>query len=180
MNGLWPRRWFQIRYGILSTRSCRFHPDDHKVRGRVSLIARASLALSSSFVAAFPDQMLPEELGCGFGMTCWRRRPRDWQRASVWDLTIPAHPDALAATDQNVPPEPAYASTEDAQLSRVTWNGVVSVGPCLTRAAEPPADQFGTLALPAHSQRESRRLGGRHRPAPEFPDHWAGSRTETI
>src|ERR1017187_8238712 len=53
-------------------------------------------------------------------------------------------------------------------------------GPCLTLAVEPPADRFGTLALPAHSQREARRLGGRHRPAPEFPDHWAGSRTETI
>ena len=48
------------------------------------------------------------------------------------------------------------------------------------RAAEPPEDQFGTLASLAHSQRESRRLGGRHRPAPGFPDHWAGSRTETI
>jgi hypothetical protein len=53
-------------------------------------------------------------------------------------------------------------------------------GPCLTRAAEPPADQFGTLALPAHSQRESRRSGGRHRPAPGFADHWAGFRREAI
>jgi hypothetical protein len=53
-------------------------------------------------------------------------------------------------------------------------------GPCLTRAEEPPRDQFGTLALRAHSQRESPRLGGPHRPAPGFPDHWAGSRTETI
>ncbi len=53
-------------------------------------------------------------------------------------------------------------------------------GPCLTRAAEPSADQFVTLALPAHSQRESRRLGGRQQPAPEFPDHWARSQTEAI
>jgi len=53
-------------------------------------------------------------------------------------------------------------------------------GLCPIRAAEPPADRFGTLALPARSQRESRRLGGRRRPAPGFPDHWAGSRTETI
>src|SRR4029077_16721460 len=53
-------------------------------------------------------------------------------------------------------------------------------GRCLTRAAEPPVDQFGTLAWPAHSQRESWCLGGRHRPAPGFPDHWAGCRTETI
>lgn len=28
-------------------------------------------------------QMLPQELGCGCGMTCWRRL-RDWQRAGVW------------------------------------------------------------------------------------------------
>jgi transposase len=29
--------------------------------------------------------MLPKELGCGSGMTCWRR-PRDWQQDGVWDL----------------------------------------------------------------------------------------------
>jgi transposase len=28
---------------------------------------------------------LPQELGCGSGMTCWRRL-RDWQLAGVWDL----------------------------------------------------------------------------------------------
>lgn len=28
-------------------------------------------------------QMLPLELGCGSGSTCWRRR-RDWQAAGVW------------------------------------------------------------------------------------------------
>jgi transposase len=32
-----------------------------------------------------PWQMLPRELGCGSGMTCWRRL-RDWQLASIWDL----------------------------------------------------------------------------------------------
>jgi transposase len=32
-----------------------------------------------------PWQMLPKELGCGSGMTCWRRL-RDWQLAGVWDL----------------------------------------------------------------------------------------------
>src|SRR5262245_26858645 len=29
--------------------------------------------------------MLPQELGCGSGMTCWRRL-RDWQAEGVWDL----------------------------------------------------------------------------------------------
>ena len=99
MNGLWPRCCFQIRYGILSSRSWRFHPDDHKVGGRVSLIARASLALSSSFVAAFPGRCSPKELGCGSGMTCWRRL-RDWPRAGVWDLIHFALLDWLTRYDQ--------------------------------------------------------------------------------
>ena len=31
-----------------------------------------------------PWELLPQEMGCGSGMTCWRRL-RDWQRAGVWD-----------------------------------------------------------------------------------------------
>lgn len=30
-----------------------------------------------------PWRMLPTELGCGSGVTCWRRL-RDWQEAGVW------------------------------------------------------------------------------------------------
>ncbi|HOQ06104.1 MAG TPA: IS5 family transposase [Anaerohalosphaeraceae bacterium] len=29
-------------------------------------------------------ESLPQEMGCGSGMTCWRRQ-RDWQKAGVWD-----------------------------------------------------------------------------------------------
>lgn len=29
-------------------------------------------------------ELLPTELGCGSGMTCWRRL-RDWQEAGVWE-----------------------------------------------------------------------------------------------
>ena len=35
--------------------------------------------------SGIPWQMLPKELGCGSGMSCWRRL-RDWQQAGVWDL----------------------------------------------------------------------------------------------
>lgn len=31
-----------------------------------------------------PWEMLPPEMGCGSGMTCWRRL-RDWQEAGVWE-----------------------------------------------------------------------------------------------
>ena len=35
--------------------------------------------------SGIPWQMLPQELGCGSGMTCWRRL-RDWQQAGIWQL----------------------------------------------------------------------------------------------
>jgi transposase len=35
--------------------------------------------------SGIPWQMLPQELGCGSGMTCWQRL-RDWQQVGVWDL----------------------------------------------------------------------------------------------
>ncbi len=31
-----------------------------------------------------PWEDLPQEMGCGSGMTCWRRL-RDWQEAGVWE-----------------------------------------------------------------------------------------------
>lgn len=31
-----------------------------------------------------PWEDLPQEMGCGCGMTCWRRL-RDWQKVGVWD-----------------------------------------------------------------------------------------------
>ena len=30
-----------------------------------------------------PWEYLPQEMGCGSGMTCWRRL-RDWQQAGIW------------------------------------------------------------------------------------------------
>ena len=35
--------------------------------------------------SGIPWRMLPKQLGCGSGMTCWRRL-RDWQQAGIWDL----------------------------------------------------------------------------------------------
>ncbi|MFZ3214167.1 MAG: IS5 family transposase [Terriglobales bacterium] len=35
--------------------------------------------------SGIPWKMLPQEMGCGSGMTCWRRL-RDWLQAGIWDL----------------------------------------------------------------------------------------------
>jgi transposase len=34
-------------------------------------------------ISGIPWEMLPKEMGCGSGMTCWRRL-RDWQEVGVW------------------------------------------------------------------------------------------------
>ena len=53
--------------------------------GRPPVPARAAL-MGILFVlrSGIPWAMLPMELGCGSGVTCWRRL-RDWQAAGVWD-----------------------------------------------------------------------------------------------
>ena len=35
--------------------------------------------------SGIPWEMLPQELGCGSDLTCWRRL-RDWQEAGIWQL----------------------------------------------------------------------------------------------
>lgn len=52
--------------------------------GRNSLPARACLCgILFVLMSGIPWEMLPQEMGCGSGMTCWRRL-RDWQNAGVW------------------------------------------------------------------------------------------------
>ena len=53
--------------------------------GRPRVPARAALAgIVFVLKTGIPWQMLPTELGCGSGSTCWRRL-RDWQEAGVWE-----------------------------------------------------------------------------------------------
>ncbi len=53
-------------------------------RGRPPVPDRAALTgILFVLKSGIPWEMLPQEMGCGSGMTCWRRL-RDWQEAGVW------------------------------------------------------------------------------------------------
>src|SRR5215475_15484212 len=64
-----------------------------------------------------------------------------------WVEAVPAHLGALTATDQNAPPQSAYATPEDAQLTGVTGHSMVLVI-TLHDLPKPCADLTRTMMLP--------------------------------
>ena len=46
-----------------------------------------------------PWEMLPQEMGCGSGMTCWRPL-KEWHRAGVWERLHRALLDRLGEADR--------------------------------------------------------------------------------
>ena len=56
--------------------------------GRPRISDRAALTgIIFVLKTGIPWEDLPQEMGCGSGMTCWRRL-RDWQKAGVWEKRI--------------------------------------------------------------------------------------------
>jgi transposase len=60
-------------------------PRRFRFPGRQPVSPRAALT-GILFVlrTGIPWEYLPQEMGCGSGMTCWRRL-RDWQEAGAWE-----------------------------------------------------------------------------------------------
>lgn len=57
----------------------------HRYAGRKPLDERKVLTgILFVLQSGIPWEMLPKEMGCGSGMSCWRRL-RAWQEAGVWD-----------------------------------------------------------------------------------------------
>ncbi len=68
--------------------------------GRPRVPDRACLAgILFVLKTGIPWEMLPPGLGCGSGVTCWRRL-RDWQAAGVWGRLHQALLDRLGDADR--------------------------------------------------------------------------------
>jgi transposase len=49
--------------------------------------------------SGIPWELLPQEMGCGSGVTCWRRL-RDWHQAGVWERLHQTLLDRLGEADR--------------------------------------------------------------------------------
>lgn len=99
--------------------------------GRPPLPNRAVLrGILFVLMTGLPWEMLPPQMGCGSGMTCWRRL-RDWQKAGVWDRLHKVFLDRLgeadridwtrAAIDSSTVPAPGGAK-KPARIQRIAAN----------------------------------------------------------
>jgi transposase len=76
-------------------------PEPPKPRGGRPRVPDRAALTGIVFVlrSGIPWEMLPPEMGCGSGVTCWRRL-RDWQAAGVWDRLHRALLDRLGEADK--------------------------------------------------------------------------------
>ena len=86
--------WTMIEPHIPVRRRRKRNPGRKPLPDRVCLTGIVFVLLSG-----IPWEMLPQEMGCGSGMTCWRRL-RDWQKAGVWKAVHHMLLDHLRAADQ--------------------------------------------------------------------------------
>jgi transposase len=95
-------------------------PRRYRYPGRKPISDRAALTgIIFVLQTGIPWAGLPVEMGCGSGMTCWRRL-RDWQAAGVWQAMHQAMLDHLAC---GWPFGPVSGDCRQRLGSRRAWRG---------------------------------------------------------
>ena len=90
--------WLIVEPLLPAHRPCR---RDRRRRGGRPPVDDRSVLAGIVFVlkTGIPWEHLPQEMGCGCGMTCWRRL-RDWHEAGVWRELHRVLLDKLNAADK--------------------------------------------------------------------------------
>ena len=93
--------------------------------GRPRINERAALTgILFVFRTGIPWEYFQRELGCGSGMTCWRRL-HDWMQAGVWQRVHEAVLRRLHEHDQILGGEPALTPLACPRLSGVNMPGEI-------------------------------------------------------
>lgn len=138
-----------------------FPPEPPKLRGGRPRIQNRATLSGILFVlrSGIPWEMLPLEMGCGSGVTCWRRL-REWQAAGLWERL---HRHLLETLHQAGMIDWSRAALDSASIpakKRLSWlSSVVLVFDDLTRRvpaqgwrAAPPPWAAAPLTDPAPCQ----------------------------
>jgi transposase len=135
-----------------------------------------------------PWQDLPQEMGCGSGMTCWRRL-RDWQAAGVWQRLHELLLSELQAADridwsravvdsssvralgggEETGPNPTDRAKPGSKHHLITDGGGIPLAAILTGANTPDVNELEPL-VDAIPPIRGKRGHPRHRPAAVYAD----------
>jgi transposase len=96
--GIWPNHYYLTSLEIIAP---LIPPEPSKPKGGRPRIPDRKVLTGILFVlrTGIPWELLPQEMGCGSGMTCWRRL-RDWQEAGVWKRVHQVLLDRLGGSEQ--------------------------------------------------------------------------------
>jgi transposase len=103
--------------------------------------------------SGIPWEMLPQELGCGSSMTCWRRL-RDWQEAGIWQLIHFVALDWLASSERI---DWSRAVMDGGSIRAVFWG--LKTGPESSGSSEAREQTTLDLRRSGHSTGDSTHRG---------------------